>query len=127
MNNVCLIGRLTKDIDLREGNVKVGKFTLAVNRMKKDDGADFINCVAFGNTAETMAKYLSKGRQIALEGRIQTGSYDHKDGYKVYTTEVMVNRFEFIADGSNSNSNNNNNNSSDDNYMVPDDGGDIPF
>ena len=72
------------------------KFTVAVNRFK--EGADFINCVAFGKTADTIAQYLTKGNPIALEGRIQTGSYD-KNGQTVFTTDIIVDRFEFVGGG----------------------------
>ena len=89
MNKVFLIGRLAKDPDARE---KVTLYTLAVDRYK--EGVDFINCVAFGNQAEFAEKYLHKGIKIAIEGHIQTGSYE-KDGKKVYTTTVVVDRHEF--------------------------------
>lgn len=96
MNNVCLIGRIVKDIELnttQSGNNNC-KFTLAVNRKFKDANgekqADFISCVAWGHQAEFLNNYCSKGNQISIEGRIQTGSYE-KDGTKVYTTDVIVN------------------------------------
>ena len=98
MNKVSLIGRLTKDIDLRyTANTQkaMARFTLAVNRLKKEDGADFINCIAWGKTAEIMEKYVKKGHLIGITGRIQTGSYE-KDGHKVYTTDVMVEGMEFL-------------------------------
>ena len=101
MNKVILIGRLTKDPELRYApgtGTGVSRFTVAVNRRKKEDGADFINCVAFGKTAETISQYLTKGRQIAITGSIRTGSYD-KDGVKHYTTDVAVDGFEFIGSG----------------------------
>lgn len=94
MNKIMLIGRLTKDIELKQGNnATFSSFTLAVNRQYKKDGqpeADFISCKAFGKTAEFLGKYMSKGRQIAVEGRLQTGSYKNKEGATVYTTDVMV-------------------------------------
>lgn len=132
MNKVILIGRLTRDPELRfapnTGNAVV-RFTLAVNRRKqkdKDQEADFINCVAFGKTAETIAQYLLKGNQIAVEGNIRTGSYD-KDGIKRYTTDVFIERFNFIG----SNKSNNSNQTSDldefDDCMTPVDDGDMPF
>ena len=75
----------------------VARFTLAVNRKgKQKDKADFISCVAFGKAAETLDKYVSKGHRIGIVGHIQTGSYDHKDGYKVYTTDVVVDEFDFL-------------------------------
>lgn len=98
MNKVSLIGRLTKDIELRyTANTQkaMARFTLAVNRLKKEDGADFINCIAWGKTAEIMEKYVKKGHLIGITGRIQTGSYE-KDGHKVYTTDVMVEGMEFL-------------------------------
>lgn len=100
MNLVILKGNLTKQPELKFGagsGTAVVKFTVAVARMKKDDGADFINCIAFGKTAETIANNLDKGSPILVEGRIQTGSYDNKEGQKVYTTDVIVNRFEFVG------------------------------
>ena len=98
MNLVTLIGRLTKKPEVRytPSQTAVGRFTLAVDRMKKDDGADFIPVVVFGKQAENCEKYLDKGRQVAVQGRIQTGSYE-KDGHKVFTTEVVADRVEFIG------------------------------
>lgn len=92
-----LIGRITRDLELKGNETKVLGFGLAVNRKFKKDGeqeADFINCKAFGNTAEVMVNHLSKGRQIGIEGRIQCGSYE-KEGQKIYTTEVIVDSFYF--------------------------------
>lgn len=95
MNKVFLIGRLTNDPELRENeNSKMAKFTLAVNRLK--EGADFINCIAWNKTAEVISKYFKKGSQLALEGRINTGSYE-KDGKKVYTTDIIVENITFIG------------------------------
>lgn len=95
MNKCVLIGRLTNDPELRENDkYKQCKFTLAVNRLK--EGADFINCIAWGNTAELISKYFNKGSQLAIEGRINTGSYE-KDGKKVYTTDVIVENITFIG------------------------------
>ena len=124
MNKAVLVGRLTKDPELRYAagsDTAVCKFTLAVNRMKKDE-ADFINCVAFNKTAETIAQYLTKGRQIAIAGRIQTNSYTSDDGTKRYTADVVVETFEFCD----SNKNNNSNNSIDDD-VTPVDDADMPF
>ena len=96
MNHTELIGRLTRDIDLNYPKEKaVARFTLAVNRRRKDDGADFISCVAFGKTAETLDKYVRKGQRIAVVGHINTSSYE-KDGHKIYKTDVVVDEFEFI-------------------------------
>lgn len=107
MNKVILIGRLTKDPELNfaaGSGTAVTKFTLAINRAFKKEETDFINCIAFGKTGETIAQYLTKGRQLAITGSIRTGSYDAKDGTKRYTTDVVVESFEFISSGS-SNSN----------------------
>lgn len=101
MNNVVLIGRLTKDPELAYGgqnrDIAVCRFTLAVDRPTQDKAADFIRIVVFRKQAETAHQYLAKGRQCAVEGRIQTGSYDGKDGKKVYTTDVVANRIEFLS------------------------------
>jgi single-strand DNA-binding protein len=96
MNFVGIIGRLTKDVVLKKttnGTSVVG-FTLAVNRAK--EGADFIPCVAYNQTADLMDKYLSKGSQIAVQGRINTRNYDNEAGQKVYVTEVIADRIEFL-------------------------------
>lgn len=98
MNQIQLIGRLTRDIELRQtaqARKTVGRFTLAVNRLRKEDGADFISCKVWDKRAETMAQYIKKGQRVAISGRLETGSYE-KDGHKVYTTEVVVTDFEFI-------------------------------
>ena len=99
MNKVMLMGRLTKDPEVRTGeSTTVAKYTLAVNRKFKKDGeptADFIPCVVFGRSAEFTEKYFRKGMQVAISGRIQTGSYTNKDGQKVYTTDVVVEEQEF--------------------------------
>lgn len=96
MNLSILTGRLTKDPEARQtANGSMARFTLAVDRIGKDKNADFIPCVAFGKTADSAATYLHKGTKIALDGRIQTGSYTNKEGVKVYTTDVIVNHWEF--------------------------------
>jgi single-strand DNA-binding protein len=101
MNKVVLIGRLTKDPEVRyggENNDKaVARFTVAVDRKFKTENqsADFINCIAFGKTAEFIEKYFTKGMRIAADGRIQTGSYTNKEGNKVYTTDVVLENVEF--------------------------------
>ena len=98
MNNVQLIGRTTKEIDVRYTSgqqMAVAKFTVAVNRRGRDKGSDFISCVAFGRTAETLEKYVHKGHRIGISGHIQTGSYE-KDGHRVYTTDVIVDEFDFL-------------------------------
>ena len=102
MNKVVLVGRLTKDPDLRfaagSGN-SVTRFTIAVNRQFKKDETDFISCVAFGKTAEIIAQHFTKGKQIAVSGSIRTGSYAAQDGTKRYTTDVAVDTFDFIGSG----------------------------
>lgn len=109
MNSVQLLGRLTRDPDVRytDGGSTIAKFSLAVDRRFKQDGgdtADFINCIAFGKTAEFIEKFFFKGTKIALNGRIQTGSYTNKENVKVFTTDVVVENVEF-AESKNSNSN----------------------
>lgn len=105
LNNVILMGRLTRDVDLRYSqgsNTAVGRFTLAVDRDYQKEGeervADFINCVSFGKTAEFIDKHFTKGSMLAVVGSIQTGSYDNKDGQKVYYTEVLVNKASFTGE-----------------------------
>ena len=95
MNKAILIGRLTRDPDVRKStDTMVARYTLAVDRFK--DGADFISCVAFGKSAEFADKYLKKGTKIAVTGHIQTGSYENREGQKVYTTDVIVEPHEFV-------------------------------
>lgn len=98
MNKVVLIGRLARDPETRytQDQKAVTRFTLAVSRIKKDDPADFISCVAFGTTAQLIERYVKKGNRLAVEGHINTGSYE-KDGRKIYTTDVIVDRMEFIS------------------------------
>lgn len=100
MNNVTLIGRLTKDPEIRytTDNLAICNFTLAVDRFKKGEEkeADFIPVVVFGRQAENCEKYLKKGLKTAIEGHIQTGSYTNDEGRKVYTTKVVANKVEFI-------------------------------
>ena len=108
MNSVSLTGRLTKDVETRVNNdLTISRFTIAVNRdFKSKDGkteADFINCIAFGKTAEFIEKYFSKGMRIGVNGRIQTGSYTNKDGQKVYTTDVVIEKAEFEESKANAN------------------------
>lgn len=100
MNSVQLIGRLTRDPEVRytDGGASIARFSLAVERrFKQENGADadFINIVSFGKTAEFIEKYFHKGMKIALNGRIQTGSYTDKDGKKVYTTDIVAENVEF--------------------------------
>ena len=103
MNKVVLMGRLTRDPEVRysagENALAIARYTLAVDRrFNKRDGeatADFISCVAFGRSAEFAEKYFHQGMRVSISGRIQTGSYTNKDGVKVYTTEVIVEEQEF--------------------------------
>ncbi len=97
MNNVSLIGRLTKDVQERrtQNGTPVVSFTLAVDRRKKEDGADFIPCIAWDKAAETIAKYVHKGDLFGLTGYIQTRSYE-KDGRRNYATEVVTTSFQFL-------------------------------
>ena len=113
MNKVILMGRLTRDPEVRysqgEQPMAIARYSLAVDRRfnrNSQDGqtADFINCVAFGRNGEFAEKYLHKGTKILAEGRIQTGSYTNKDGVKVYTTEVVVENQEFAESKSSSDS-----------------------
>lgn len=118
MNNVNILGRLTRDVDLRmtSSNLAIGRFNVAVDRklskekrMEAESNnqptADFISCIAFGRTAENIATYFKKGQRIAVSGHIQTGSYE-KDGQRIYTTDVVVDSFDFIESNSNSTNNN---------------------
>lgn len=97
MNSVHLIGRLTRDPDVRVAaatSLTIARFTLAVSRRKNE--ADFISCTAFDKTAEFAEKYLKKGMQIAVSGRIQTGSFNDRDGKRIFTTEVIVSEIDFF-------------------------------
>jgi single-strand DNA-binding protein len=101
MNSVSLIGRISRDPEVRytnsENAMAIAKFTLAVDRRfnKEQQSADFISCVAFGKTAEHIEKYWRKGMKMGATGRIQTGSYTNRDGQKVYTTDVVIEQVEF--------------------------------
>ena len=104
MNKVILMGRLTRDPEVRysagDNSMAIARYTLAVDRRFRRDGdsgssADFIGCVAFGRSAEFAEKYLRQGTKIVITGRIQTGSYTNRDGQKVYTTDVVVEDQEF--------------------------------
>ncbi len=103
MNKVILMGRLTRDPEMRnsngESNTAIARYTLAVDRRYKREGdvtADFISCVAFGRSAEFAEKYFRQGLKVVITGRIQTGSYTNRDGNKVYTTDVVVEDQEFV-------------------------------
>ncbi len=111
MNSVNLIGRLTKDVDLRytQSGLAVGRFSVAIDRPKKDgqsNGADFPNCVAYGKTAENLANYVHKGEMVGVTGCIRTGSYTKKDGQKVYTTDIAVTSIQFLNPRPNGGQNN---------------------
>ena len=103
MNKVLAMGFLTRDPEVRwsqDGQTCIARYTLAINRPKKSDdpnaqNADFPSCVAFGKSGEFAEKYLHKGMKIAIEGHLQTGSYTAKDGYKVYTTDIVVDKHFF--------------------------------
>ena len=141
MNKVILMGRLTRDPEVRysqgETPLAIARYTLAVDRRnaRSNNGgdeqtADFINCVAFGRAGEFAEKYFRKGTKIAVSGRIQTGSYTNKDGVKVYTTEVIVDEQEFAESKNASGGNeggytggNNYNNGYNNTYNAPAPGG----
>ena len=142
MNSWNGIGRLTKDIELKftpSNGKAIAKFTVAVNRDYKNANgeyeADFINCLAFDKRAEVLSQYVKKGQLIGIRGRIQTGSYDTQDGTKRYTTEILVEGFDFLGGNQGTNNNNNNannniNNSSSNSSWedaTPVDDGDMPF
>jgi single stranded DNA-binding protein (ssb) len=102
MNNVTLIGRLTKDPDIRvipESQMCVAQFTVAIDRPTKEKKTDFPRVTVFGRQAENCERFLSKGRLVGIQGSIQTGSYVNKDGTTVYTTDVVANRVEFLEWG----------------------------
>ena len=126
MNNVILMGRLTRDIELNysKNGKAFTRFSIAINRI--GEGTDFINCVAWEKTAETIAEYFKKGQRILVQGSIRTGSYE-RNGQTIYTTDILVSRFEFIESNNKSSSNKNYDNDakfdSDDN----DDDEDFPF
>ena len=98
INHIILIGRTTKTIELKQNKngTNYVQFILAVNRPYKDEQADFINCVAWNKTAETIANYVSKGTMIGIEGRLQVRNYETEAGVRQYISEVLVNRFTFL-------------------------------
>lgn len=100
MNKVIIIGRLVRNPDLRfssNKNLAIARFTLAVDRGFKSDGADFISCVAFGKSADFVNKYLVKGTKICLTGKIHTSSYTSGNGIKHYNTDVIAESIEFAG------------------------------
>ena len=134
MNSVQLIGRLTRDPEIRytDGGASIARFGLAVDRrFKQENGADadFINIVSFGKTAEFIEKYFHKGMKVALNGRIQTGSYTDKDGKKVYTTDIVAENVEFCESKGNSANNEAHAPASDGDFMSVTDGteDELPF
>lgn len=146
MNKVILMGRLTRDPEIRytqgENAMAVARFSLAVDRRRRSNSnsdeqtADFISCVSFGKLGEFAEKYLYQGTKIVLVGKIQTGSYTNKDGHKVYTTDVIADEIEFAeskaaqSNHSSSGSNNSGNSSAGDGFInIPDDVEDdgLPF
>lgn len=124
MNKTALIGRLTRDVEVRNaGTTLVARYTLAVDRKFKREGeqtADFIPCIAFGRNAEFAEKYLTKGKKIAVVGRIQTGSYTNQSGQKVYTTDVIVEEQEFVESKASENTNSSDNSKSKEVYKDSD-------
>ena len=114
MNKTILMGRLTRDPEVRYSqgaeSIAIARYSLAVDRVRKDaDGnsqADFISCVALGKNGEFAEKYLRKGMKVAIEGRIQTGSYIKKDGNTVYTTDIVVEEHDFCESKNQSGSSN---------------------
>ena len=99
--NICVLtGRLTRDPEMRytsDTQMAVTRFTIAIDRPGKDKGADFPNITVFGKQAENCEKFLKKGRMVGVQGRLQTGSYEKSDGTKVYTTDVVADRVEFLG------------------------------
>lgn len=131
MNHASLVGRLTRDPEIRysqgDNPLCIARFTLACDRRFKKQGdeqtADFISCKAFGKTAEFIEKYFSKGRRIGISGRIETGSYTNRDGQKVYTTEVIAEEAEFVDNKSDNNTSNNDTSNNNTPAQKPDDNG----
>ena len=128
MNKVILMGRLTRDPEVRysqgERSMAIAKYALAIDRRKtqqnSDPGADFINCVAFDRAGEFAEKYFRQGLRVLISGHLQTGSYTNKDGQKVYTTDVIVESQEF-ADSRRDGSGAGSRGSKDDDFMnIPD-------
>lgn len=135
MNAVSLVGRLTRDPEVRYANnektTAIARFTVACDRRFKKEGeqaADFISCVAFGKIAEFVERYFFKGSSIGLTGRIQTGSYE-KDNQKVYTTDILVESVEFVGSKNNGGESKPQNTAQDSGFMnIPDDiTEDLPF
>ena len=120
MNTVILKGNLGRDAELtvaKNSGLAICKFTLAVPGFKKDSPTNWINCIAFGKTGEAISTYFTKGSSILIEGSIQTGSYEAKDGGKRYTTDIIVSKFDFLEKKKDSGFED----------MTPIDNGSIPF
>lgn len=139
MNSFHGIGRLTKDPESSnigvEGKTPVSKFTIAIDRPRRngeDQGADFIRVTVFGRQAETVDKYVSKGRQVGVSGRISTGTYKNNNGETVYTTEVIADTVEFLGSPSGNKSGNEksetaNSGAQTANEVIDDVADDVPF
>lgn len=134
MNKVVLIGRLTKDPELRytaENQTPVAKFTIAVDRAFKRQGqpeADFLQVIVFGKVAENVNKYMKKGRLVGVGGRIQTGSWTDQEGKKHYTTDIVADEVQFLDKGNSSPSESNNEfGSYSDDFHPVDENDDLPF
>ena len=127
MNNITLLGRLTKDPELKysQSGKAFTKFSIAVTREFNRDEADFINCIAWEKRAETICEYLRKGKRIALQGRLSVRSYE-KDGETKWITEVIVDKFEFVDSNNNTQNETNDNTQSTENPDI-DDKDDFPF
>ena len=142
MNSVSLMGRLTRDPELRyTANTQMAnaRFVVAVNRKlskeKRQEAenngyptADFISCMAWGKTAENVGNYFRKGNRIAITGHIQTGSYENQQGQRVYTTDVVIDSFDFVE--SNKDNNSNQENTAQDygfNQATPTSNNELPF
>ncbi|HHM2455967.1 TPA: single-stranded DNA-binding protein [Staphylococcus aureus] len=125
LNRIVLVGRLTKDPELRStpNGVNVGTFTLAVNRTftnaQGEREADFINVVVFKKQAENIKNYLSKGSLAGVDGRLQTRSYDNKDGQRVFVTEVVADSVQFLEPKNNNQQQNNNYQQQNNAYNAP--------
>lgn len=127
MNNISIIGRMGKDVEISTSQGKgttIGKFSVGVTRKFDKTITDWFNCVAFGKTAEIIEQYVKKGHQIGITGEIQFGSYDNKDSVKVYTTTLMVNSFDFVGNNGQAAAGNKDNFEED---ITPEDNSDMPF
>ena len=129
LNKTIIIGRLTRDLELRktQAGKSVLNFSVAVNRQYNRDESDFINCIAWEQTADFMANYLGKGALVSVEGRIQTGSYEGTDGKKVYTTDVVAERVQALESKSQRSEGMQNNNTYERKEELDIDDTDLPF